>query len=252
MGDSFHCFSGSFSRDVEAAQLLLARHREPELEEPDAGAHEHAFKIGALAHEFEIVVGRAEAHHALDAGAIVPGAVEEHDFAAGRQVLDIALEIPLVRSRSVGFSSATTRAPRGFRCSMKRLMVPPLPAASRPSKMTMMRSPVSFTQFWTLSSSTWSWPSAPRRPWCRCGSCRETRPTRRHGGWLPDYGGAGWASGVGGLTVSATGRAGWVLRWRALRRASDTASAGDWWCRSWCVPPVCESSRVSLARRPCP
>ena len=37
------------------------------------------------------------------------------------------------RSRSVGLTSATTVAPRGLRCSVKRLIVPPLPAASRPS-----------------------------------------------------------------------------------------------------------------------
>ena len=37
----------------------------------------------------------AEAHHALDAGAVVPGAVEQHHFAAGRQMRDVALEIPL-------------------------------------------------------------------------------------------------------------------------------------------------------------
>ena len=34
---------------------------------------------------------------------------------------------------NVGFSRATTRAPRGFRFSVNRLIVPPLPAASRPS-----------------------------------------------------------------------------------------------------------------------
>ena len=37
----------------------------------------------------------AEAHDALDAGAVVPAAVEQDDFAARRQVLDVALEIPL-------------------------------------------------------------------------------------------------------------------------------------------------------------
>ena len=37
----------------------------------------------------------AEAHHALDAGAVVPAAVEQHDLAAGRQMRDVALEIPL-------------------------------------------------------------------------------------------------------------------------------------------------------------
>jgi hypothetical protein len=38
---------------------------------------------------------RAEAHHALDAGAVVPGAVEHHDLAGRRQVLHVALEVPL-------------------------------------------------------------------------------------------------------------------------------------------------------------
>jgi hypothetical protein len=41
-----------------------------------------------------LVVG-AEAHHALDAGAVVPGAVEQHDLARRRQVLHVALEVPL-------------------------------------------------------------------------------------------------------------------------------------------------------------
>ena len=35
---------------------------------------------------------------------------------------------------ALGFSRATIRAPRGLRCSMNRLMVPPLPAASRPRR----------------------------------------------------------------------------------------------------------------------
>ena len=36
----------------------------------------------------------AESHDTFDAGAVVPGAVEEHDLAAGREVLDVALEVP--------------------------------------------------------------------------------------------------------------------------------------------------------------
>ena len=39
--------------------------------------------------------------------------------------------------------SATTRSARGLRCSVKRLIVPPLPAASRPSKTTTCLAPVS-------------------------------------------------------------------------------------------------------------
>ncbi|MNN30142.1 hypothetical protein D3C81_1437810 [compost metagenome] len=37
----------------------------------------------------------AEAHHRLDPGSIVPGAVEEDDFTGGGQVRGVTLEIPL-------------------------------------------------------------------------------------------------------------------------------------------------------------
>ena len=59
-----------------------------------------------------------------------------------------------VCSRSLGLASATTVAPRGFRCSVNRLIVPPLPAASRPSNTITMCSPVDLTQFCSLTSST--------------------------------------------------------------------------------------------------
>jgi hypothetical protein len=36
---------------------------------------------------------------------------------------------------------------------MNRLMVPPLPAASRPSNKRISRSPVALTQYWSFSSS---------------------------------------------------------------------------------------------------
>ncbi len=43
---------------------------------------------------FDVGIG-AESHYALDAGPIIPAAIEQHDFTAGREVRDIALEIPL-------------------------------------------------------------------------------------------------------------------------------------------------------------
>ena len=46
-----------------------------------------------------------------------------------------------VFSRSVGVGSAAIRATRGLRYWVTRLIVPPLPAASRPSKMTTIRAP---------------------------------------------------------------------------------------------------------------
>ena len=38
---------------------------------------------------------RAEFHHPLDAGAVVPAAIEDHDFARGRQMPHVALNIHL-------------------------------------------------------------------------------------------------------------------------------------------------------------
>ena len=101
-----------------------------------------------LGHALEEVLGvllGAIAHHPLDAGAVVPAAIEQHDFAAGREVGDIALEIHCVASRSLGLASATTRHMRGLRRSEMARMAPPLPAVSRPSRMMRTRCPVSLT-----------------------------------------------------------------------------------------------------------
>jgi hypothetical protein len=79
----------------EPARLLLPADREPELDQVGAAAHQVALEIGHLAQELAVFLLAAEAHDALDAGPVVPAAVEEHDLARGRQVLDIALEVPL-------------------------------------------------------------------------------------------------------------------------------------------------------------
>jgi hypothetical protein len=78
---------------------------------------------------------RAEAHHIFDAGAVVPAAVEDHDLAGGRKVLHVALHVHL-RLLAVGRrgQGGTTRNTRGLTRSVIALIVPPLPAASRPSK----------------------------------------------------------------------------------------------------------------------
>ena len=58
-----------------------------------------------------------------------------------------------VFSRSEGAGSATTRNTRGLTRSVIALIVPPFPAASRPSKTTMIRCPVAFTHSWRWHSS---------------------------------------------------------------------------------------------------
>src|SRR5208283_5398560 len=79
----------------EAAALFLAADGEPVFDQRDAGADQHALDLRTLAHEFEVVVRRAETHHALHAGPVVPGAVEEYDLAGRGKLRDVTLEIPL-------------------------------------------------------------------------------------------------------------------------------------------------------------
>src|SRR6516165_3178804 len=57
------------------------------------------------------------------------------------------------RSLSVGVARATTRHTRGFSGSVMRLMTPPLPAASRPSKMTHILRRLCLTYSCNLISS---------------------------------------------------------------------------------------------------
>src|SRR6267143_2363403 len=61
-----------------------------------------------------------------------------------------------VFSRSVGAGRATTRKTRGLTRSVMALMVPPLPAPSRPSKTMQILKPSCLTHSWSLTSSTCS------------------------------------------------------------------------------------------------
>src|SRR5215203_2305322 len=57
-------------------------------------------------------------------------------------------------SRSVGAGSAITRKTRGLTRSAMRLIVPPLPAASRPSNTMQILAPVALTHSWSLTNSS--------------------------------------------------------------------------------------------------
>ncbi len=61
-----------------------------------------------------------------------------------------------VCSRSVGAGRAAIRATRGLRYWVTRLIVLPLPAASRPSKITTIRACSARTHSWAFTSSAWS------------------------------------------------------------------------------------------------
>ncbi len=80
---------------MEALQLHFAADGQIEFEELDAVANEQALEFRRFAQEHSKLICCAEAHDPFDAGAIVPGAVEEHDFAGRRQVHGVALEIEL-------------------------------------------------------------------------------------------------------------------------------------------------------------
>ena len=79
----------------EACKLLFAGDGEPELDDVDTGVHQHALQVRNFAHELEVLCLGAVAHNAFNAGTVVPGAVHQNDFAAGGQVLDVTLEVPL-------------------------------------------------------------------------------------------------------------------------------------------------------------
>ena len=73
----------------------------------------------------------------------------------------VPLEVPLgaftVRRRGQG----TTVAPRGLRARLSRLIVPPFPAASRPSKIRATLMALLLHQCWSLTSSSCSSPCEP-------------------------------------------------------------------------------------------
>ena len=120
----------------EAAFLFFASDVQPELKENDAFREQVAFKGRHFFHEGFVLFFRAEAHNRFNNGAVVPGTVKEDHFTGRGQMRYVALEVPLTLLRfPLGLGSAAILAPLGLRCSVKRWMVPPLPAASRPSKI---------------------------------------------------------------------------------------------------------------------
>ena len=84
-----------FVARAEALFLLDVGHAEPVLQQDDALFDQHPFEDRRLVQKAVILRVRAVPHHVLDAGAVVPGAVHQHDLTGGRQVRDVALEVPL-------------------------------------------------------------------------------------------------------------------------------------------------------------
>ena len=103
---------------------------------------EHALELWARAQELLVLVVRAEAHHVLDAGAVVPAAVEQDHLACRGQVCDVTLEVPLRPLALPRRGPGPRRGVARVQAQLIVLIAPPFPAASRPSKMITTRWPV--------------------------------------------------------------------------------------------------------------
>ena len=79
------------------------------------------------------LIRSAETHHPLHARMVVPAAVEEDHLAGRGEMLQVTLDVQLGLLAFSGNGSAATRKTRGLTCAVVRLMVPPLPAVSRPA-----------------------------------------------------------------------------------------------------------------------
>ena len=101
-------------RALKRRLLLLHPDLEPQLDEDDAGIDSEFLDQRAQFEETLVFGRRAEAHDIFDAGAVVPAAVEDHDLAAGRKLLDIALQEQLgflaVGRRGQGADTENPRA----------------------------------------------------------------------------------------------------------------------------------------------
>jgi hypothetical protein len=95
IGESFHRRTGSICRIGEPGALFGLGDREPQLGEREAALVQHLLEQRGLAQEDLVLALGAEAHHPLDAGAVVPGPVEQHDLPGGRELGDVAVEVPL-------------------------------------------------------------------------------------------------------------------------------------------------------------
>jgi hypothetical protein len=95
MGLSFQRLSGSASRSAKrsscSAWSTVSQYLKSRMPSSTSSFLEHR----RLLQEGRRFGFAAVAHHALDAGAVVPAAVEEHDLTGRRQVRHITLEVPL-------------------------------------------------------------------------------------------------------------------------------------------------------------
>ena len=93
--ESFQRRIGSSSRDRKRRSCSSSLTENQYLSSRIPSSTSSRSKIGHWCRNRSVLFGGAEAEHVLDAGAVVPAAIEEHDLAGRRQVGDVALEVPL-------------------------------------------------------------------------------------------------------------------------------------------------------------
>src|SRR5271169_2647074 len=96
IGLSFQCLTGSSILASEPASLLVLADIEKVLAQDDAILDDH-LPLDRGGHQQEPLglLFRAEAHHLLDSGPVVPRTVEEDDLARRREMRDVALDVNL-------------------------------------------------------------------------------------------------------------------------------------------------------------
>ncbi len=76
----------------EPLLLLVLPYFQPEFDQHDAGIGNVFFDLRTNLEEALHLLGADKSHDVFNAGAIVPAAVENHDFARRRKMLDVALQ----------------------------------------------------------------------------------------------------------------------------------------------------------------
>ncbi len=95
VGLSFHWRSGSVMRASKRRFCSLSLTSSQNLISRMPSSTTYCLELGTDLEEAPVLRLRAEAHHVLDPGPVVPTAVEDHDFAGRRGVLQVALHVQL-------------------------------------------------------------------------------------------------------------------------------------------------------------
>src|SRR5215831_10925798 len=71
---------------LEPSLLLLLSHFHPVLNENDSSINNVLFHLRTELEEASMLLFRTKSHHVLHSGAVIPTAVEDHDFSCGGKV----------------------------------------------------------------------------------------------------------------------------------------------------------------------